>query len=380
MSGVSDNMALLEYSDKARIELPQKADPPSKVASILLWVAVAISVACSFWYGYSLNSEVGLATTAFALVPLAALVAISLLLVPRSEVSLPLRFLALLWGAVGSTNLTLLVVGRIENAVGPLSLNMQVVVQAPVVEELAKGIFVFALFFFFRSLIRTPLGGAGIGLLLGAGFAFVENIMYFNNSYNSGGWPLLWETVILRAGMSFFLHALATMCIGLFIGYAARNRNRFSWWRRVSFINMGLVSAMVVHGLWNGMASLTTINAKWNVLYLCFWIPFVLVVTVALFMLRRNYWDDRKKVILGMVKEGYVRMYQAEQIVDGVQRKALYKHKPSAELIRWESSILRIYHWDEIIKSSRLKFIRSLAEKGKTKDTRRLMSVLQTVG
>lgn len=344
-------MNLLNYStdSKATDRLPD-ANPESLSPlkkKIAFGSTVIVCIAASFIYGWMLNPSVGLLLTTFALAPLAVLIVLGLLITPRSEVSLLLRLIAVFWGGVGATNLTLLIVDGITRLFGTPDLNTTVVVQAAIVEEFSKGIFIFALFFMFKHLVRTPLAGATFGIMVGAGFAFVENIMYFNNAYLQGGWSSLWATVALRAGMSFFLHSMATMCTGLFIGYIVSKRNTFRFWKKIVFLDMGIISAMTVHGMWNGMASLSTVNAKWNILYLFFWIPFVVVVTIAILMIRKKYLEDKAEALIGAARRGYIRMNQAESMIDRKTRKSLYRRTSPYDLIKWESSLLKIQHWNE---------------------------------
>jgi RsiW-degrading membrane proteinase PrsW (M82 family) len=377
-------MTLLDYSttNKEIDRLPvteSKRKFSGAVKKIFFWTASTISILASFIYGWSLNNEVGLLLTAFACVPLAALVTISLWLAPRSEVSLPLRLLAIIWGGVAATNGTLIIVDIIGSIFGTPDLNTTVVVQAAVVEEFCKALFIFGLFFWCKQLVRTPLAGAALGIMVGGGFAFIENIMYFNNAFLQGGWASLWSTIALRAGMSFFLHAMATMFTGMFIGYVVSKRTELNFWRKISFLDMGLVAAMTVHGMWNGMASLSTDNGKWMILYLCFWIPFVALMTVTLVIVRKTYIADKANTIISAARRGYIRMSQAEKITDKKARKALYKTSSSSDIVSWESSLLKIQHWnDSIAVAKKDKRIRRL-NKAKSRQMRKLAQVVSKV-
>lgn len=376
--------ALLSYStdSPAQTELPFAPKPSalsSKIKSIALWVVLAGTILCSFLFGLSLNAELGLVLTALALPPLVALVAISLFFAPRSEVSIPLRFIALIWGGVGATNLTLFVVDIISAFFGTPSQTVTVTVQAAIVEEACKALFLFSLFYWYKHLIRTPLAGAMLGLLVGAGFAFVENIMYFNNAYLQGGWDALWTTFILRAGLSFFLHPMATMFTGLFLGYVVSKRTQLNFLKEFIFIEMGFLAAMTIHGLWNGMASITTVGSKWNLMYLCFWVPMFVLISVTLYIVRRNYLTSKKALLLTSTRLGYIKMDQAERMIDKAARKALYKTSNSTEIIQWESSIMKIQHWnDSLAVVKREKRARKLS-KAKSKDMMKLAAVVSKV-
>ena len=59
--------------------------------------------------------------------------------------------------------------------------------QAPIVEEFAKGLGVFLIFVSARRAFDGPIDGIVYGALVGAGFAFTENIQYFAVSFIEGG-------------------------------------------------------------------------------------------------------------------------------------------------------------------------------------------------
>lgn len=377
-------MNLLDYSTSSnRIDrLPTGEGVRSKQSrskQIAFIMAALLSVAGSFIYGWLLNPEIGLLLTALGWLPLALLVFLALLIAPRSEVSLGLRLAAVFWGGVGATNLTLIIVDVITRIFGTPDLNTTVVVQAAIVEEFAKGLFLFGLFFWFKHLVRTPLAGAALGIMVGAGFAFIENIMYFNNAYLQGGWDTLWATVVLRAGMSFFLHSMATMCTGLFIGYVVSKRNTFGFWKKLIFLDMGILAAMTVHGMWNGMASLSTVNAKWNVLYICFWVPFVVIMTIAVLMVRKRYMENKAEVLISAARRGYIRMSQAELMTNRKARKALYKSSKSFEIIQWENSLLKIQYWNDSISIAKNERQNRNLNKAKSKDMMKLAQVVSKV-
>ena len=64
---------------------------------------------------------------------------------------------------------------------------MQAVVQAPLVEETAKGIGVLLIFAFSRSHFDGPVDGLVYAATAAAGFAFTENILYFGAALAEGG-------------------------------------------------------------------------------------------------------------------------------------------------------------------------------------------------
>lgn len=316
----------------------------------------------------------GLIVMGFALLPLAILVLITLFLTPRSEVAFPLRLWAIIWGGAGATSFTLLVSSIFNGIFGQPDMVTTAVVQAAIVEEIGKAIFLFALFWFAKHLIKTPLAGATLGILVGAGFAFIENILYFNRAFVSTGWEGLFQIFIMRAGMSFFLHSLATMFTGLLIGYAISKG--FSFWKTFIVTETGLLAAMTVHGLWNGMSSLTTNNNHWNSLYFFFWIPFVAIMTFTLITVRRGYKKDKEKILNEAVQSQYIKDSQSQKILDRKTRKALYR---SAEypndIVQWENALLQADYWLKQSDTTNAK----KAIKMKKKQSNELMKLSQVI-
>ncbi|MBF9335877.1 PrsW family intramembrane metalloprotease [Microbacterium lacticum] len=96
------------------------------------------------------------------------------------------------------------------------------VVQAPLVEEFAKGLGVFVVFVFGRRAFDGPVDGVVCGALVGAGFAFTENILYFATSLIEGGLSETAFTFVLRGILSPFAHVMFTAVTGYAIGRAAR--------------------------------------------------------------------------------------------------------------------------------------------------------------
>ena len=63
---------------------------------------------------------------------------------------------------------------------------LRAVVQAPIVEEVAKGLGLLLIFVTARRAFDGPVDGVVYGALIGAGFAFTENIQYFAISLHRG--------------------------------------------------------------------------------------------------------------------------------------------------------------------------------------------------
>jgi protease PrsW len=167
-----------------------------------------------------------------------------------------LLIFAFLWGAVSSIFLALLASVIVEMAQQDLDLGdaerdfLGGVIQAPVVEEFAKGFGVLLIFLVARKYFDGPVDGVVYAGTIAAGFAFTENVLYFGREIVEGG------TIsgaigifIVRGVMSPFAHVMFTICTGIAIGIATRRTGAFGG--IVAFF-IGLIPAMLLHALWNG--------------------------------------------------------------------------------------------------------------------------------
>ena len=138
---------------------------------------------------------------------------------------------------------------------GPLLLDiLQTAVGAGVVEEGAKGLGILLMFIFLKKYINGPIDGMIYGTLIGAGFAFTENILYFakadvkNTFIKQAGIDMsqdvLEQTIVIRAVASPFVHPICTAITGLLIGLAATQR--LSW---LFVLPLGLAGYAMAAGL-----------------------------------------------------------------------------------------------------------------------------------
>ncbi|SEL99368.1 PrsW family intramembrane metalloprotease [Nonomuraea pusilla] len=125
---------------------------------------------------------------------------------------------------------------------------------APVVEETMKGLVLLGLLRFRRAELDGPTDGIIYASMVGLGFAMSENVSYYIaalNSANGSGVRDLAVTVVLRGILSPFAHPLFSSMIGVGVAYAALRNGP----DRVFVVLAGWSGAMVLHGLWNGLAS-----------------------------------------------------------------------------------------------------------------------------
>lgn len=159
---------------------------------------------------------------------------------------------AFLWGAGASVFIALAVDAEVQSivaAAGGSNAATEFVgaaIQAPIVEEIAKGLGVFLLFLAARRRFDGPVDGIVYAAVVAGGFAFTENILYFGVAFVEGG--ALGETFFVRGLMSPFAHVMFTAAIGAALGFAARRGARFP----LGAFVVGLIPAIALHAFWNG--------------------------------------------------------------------------------------------------------------------------------
>ncbi|WP_229055063.1 PrsW family intramembrane metalloprotease [Aeromicrobium sp. Leaf350] len=164
---------------------------------------------------------------------------------------------AFLWGAAGAVGIAL-VFNELLATTFDLSDSATATFVAPFVEETGKGLFLLATFLRARRVIGGLLDGLLFAGVVGLGFAFVENVLYYSASYLGGpelgisGAQGATATFVIRGIVSPFAHPLFTSALGLAIGFAVLTR---SWWARVPIVIGGWIGSMVLHGMWNGSIS-----------------------------------------------------------------------------------------------------------------------------
>ncbi len=165
---------------------------------------------------------------------------------------------AFAWGAFVATGAAVVfqVVDAFFNA---RSEAWSAVVVAPITEEAAKGLFVLLLLWSRRHVIDGVLDGLVYAGLVGVGFAFTENILYFAGAYTGGpdfgegGLAAATGLFIVRGVFSPFAHPLFTSAIGIGVGLAVSTRR--PWVRWLAPV-IGYVVAVLAHAAWNGSAFL----------------------------------------------------------------------------------------------------------------------------
>ena len=265
--------------------------PPRRrgVLDVILVVVAALVVA-----GVLLVLSVSLGPSAFLLCGILALIPLGICLLglrwidrwdpePRGAL-----LFAFLWGAGTSVVVTLLlgtyVVELLGSALATTSPELiGPVLQAPLVEEFAKGLGLLILVYTRRSHFDGPVDGIVYAGTVAAGFAFTENILYFGSAVvESGNAGALVGVFILRGLFSPFAHVMFTALLGFVLGYALSRGGGDA--RILGAFVLGLIPAIAGHMLWNG-GTLVLFN-DFFLFYLVVQVPLFIAAVIAVVLLR----------------------------------------------------------------------------------------------
>ena len=218
---------------------------------------------------------------------------------------------AFLWGASVSVVLAGVVQIFAEAVINPGAMGatgevspISVVLGAPLTEEAAKGLFLLVMMTGRRrnelNSLTDCLVYAG---LVGAGFAWLEDILYIANG-ESVGESLL--TAGVRLVMGPFAHSLFTTFFGIGVYFALHQRNGLA---KAGCILLGYLGAVLMHGLWNGS---TLVGFEAYLLVYALWmLPiFVLIIVLGVQSRRREQKVTASK-LPGMVSAGVVTANEA---------------------------------------------------------------------
>lgn len=237
--------------------------------------------------GERLTGQVIITSALMAIIPLFVIVPTYLWL-DRYEAE-PTGYLvfAFLWGAlvavVGAFFLNTFGLKILVEARWTDPLATGAVYLAPVVEETLKGLGILLIYLFRRREFDGIIDGIVYAGLIGAGFAFSENILYLGQAYNEFGDEGLTATFLVRGLMGPFGHPLFTSMTGIGIGIAVSARRPAV---RVLAVVAGWVCAMVLHGLWN-LSALAGMEGFFEA-YATYQVPLFLAFVGFLVWLRRR--------------------------------------------------------------------------------------------
>lgn len=262
----------------------------SGALNILLVIGAAIILAVVFLFlSLSLGRDALVLCAILALVPL-GICLLGIRWVDRwdPEPRGALLF-AFLWGAGASVVVTLLIGTQVEALLGyaltstPSDI-IGPVLQAPIVEEFAKGLGVLILVFTRRSHFDGPVDGIVYAGTVGAGFAFTENILYFGAAVvESGTVGEVVSVFILRGLLSPFAHVMFTAALGFVLGQAVSRGGGTG--RIFLAFAVGLLPAIAGHMLWNGGA--LVLFSNFFSFYLLVQVPLFIAAIIVVAVLRR---------------------------------------------------------------------------------------------
>jgi len=236
--------------------------------------------------------------------PMALLVALVLATIPLVGVLLFIRWIdrwepeprgallfALLWGAGASVLIALVFSGVTQYYEARAGLSgsgvaafFETVVQAPIIEEFAKGLGILLILWVMRRTFDGPVDGVVYAATIAVGFAFTENLQYFGLAINEDGGlgGDVAQTFLLRAILSPFAHVMFTACTGVLLGLAARRTSRLG---AIGYFILGLVPAVLLHSFWNSAGYWAT---DWFRYYFVVQVPLFLIAIAGITRLRRH--------------------------------------------------------------------------------------------
>lgn len=265
--------------------MPALPLPVRKGRSASIWlfgILGFVMLALIAYFTLALGAAASVIGMVLALVPL-GIVLLGVRLIDRWEPEpRSLVIFALAWGAIVSIGLTLLFDLALTVAAGMRDDFFTAVIQAPIIEEITKGLGVFLVFVIGRRAFDGPVDGVVYGALVGAGFAFTENIQYFGISLIEGGAVQLTLTFVLRGLVSPFAHAMFTALTGFAMGLAVRRGGSAA--SVIGAGALGLLGAIALHAFWNGSSLL----GDFIVLYLTTQVPLFVGFILGIIALRRE--------------------------------------------------------------------------------------------
>jgi RsiW-degrading membrane proteinase PrsW (M82 family) len=253
---------------------------------VLAAAFLASAALLAAFLGADLGVRTALLMALLAALPMLVVVPVYLWL-DRHEAE-PVRYLvfAFSWGALCAPagalvlNTTAHVLFLRTGAADPDTLSA--VVSAPPVEEGLKGLAVLLLLLFRRREFDGVVDGVVYAGMAGAGFAFVENILYLGHAYQQDGSTGVTSLFVMRCVMAPFAHPLFTACTGIGLGLAATRARTTA--ARIGFGMAGFLCAVTLHGIWNLSAAM----GAYRTVYLTFQMPVFLGFLGMVILLRRH--------------------------------------------------------------------------------------------
>lgn len=156
---------------------------------------------------------------------------------------------------------------------------------APIQEEILKAL-TFWFFWKLTKVVDNVTDGMVYGAVIGLGFSFSENILYYANAYYSDGEFYWLRLVYLRGFFTSGLHASATAILCAFLSYTPFLRLM----ERFLIAIIGGALAIMVHSFWNSILTAGDLSDDAILLKLPFFaLPFLFVLLFFVFQLSLFY-------------------------------------------------------------------------------------------
>jgi protease PrsW len=158
------------------------------------------------------------------------------------------------------------------------------VISAPIVEEGAKALILFVLFFWKKDEFDGVVDGIVYASMAGLGFAMTENIQYYGKAVLEAGGSGLTVIFIIRGALAPFSHPLFTSMTGIGLGLARQSTNQL-----VKFATpvLGLLTAIFMHSIWNGSVAIFG-GLGFLLSYFLIMVPAFLLMLVLIFLSLRS--------------------------------------------------------------------------------------------
>ena len=259
------------------------------------------------------------------IVPLAIVVSV-LLFIDRFELEpLGMKLAALAWG--GGVSIFFGIMGNefvqysVTEQTGDEVQGMifSVVVGAPVVEELLKGLGVLVIVWARRTHISSAIDGLVYAGFAACGFLVVEDFTYFVRAVLTDG--DLGQMFFQRVVMGVFGHVMYTSCMGWATGWAVtRARSAAAGCGAVA---LGWFTGMLLHATWNGTAVLSGGDDElFDTFYIFIHVPLFLLwfLFIALAMKRER--RDAAAGLMPYVAQGWIVPSEIQMVCDPRSRRA----------------------------------------------------------
>lgn len=234
---------MVEYPPPQRINRPSRSTvvrtPTGKNPGTLKWVLLIFGLLVMALMGLATVAMIGKFNTGWgglligmtmAMLPVPLYVSLAIW-IDRFEPEPPLMLaLTFLWGATGAVFIAFLI-----NSIGTVIVAKMFgdeaaafygpSISAPIVEETAKAMALFAIFFFRRAEFDGVLDGIVYAAMVGLGFAMTENFSYYGKAAHQGA-VIGAFTYLLRGVILCFAHPLFTSMTGIGLGIAAGTRSK----------------------------------------------------------------------------------------------------------------------------------------------------------